>query len=55
MDKVQKTAFTDYNAPSSEAFRLKNTGVFHSIAIFNGFHGPLQQDVTPYARIVMLF
>jgi hypothetical protein len=22
MDKVQKTAFTDYNAPSSEPFRL---------------------------------
>jgi hypothetical protein len=22
MDKVQKTAFTDYNAPSSDPFRL---------------------------------
>jgi hypothetical protein len=22
MDKVQKTSFTDYNAPSSEPFRL---------------------------------
>jgi hypothetical protein len=24
MDKVQKTAFTDYNAPSSKPFRLQD-------------------------------
>jgi hypothetical protein len=26
MDKVQKTAFTGYNAPSSEPFRLRAIG-----------------------------
>jgi hypothetical protein len=35
MDKVQKTAFTDYNAPSSEAFRLHLTSLVQ-LYIVNG-------------------
>jgi hypothetical protein len=30
MDKVQKTTFTDYNAPSSEPFRLQHDTALHS-------------------------
>jgi hypothetical protein len=33
MDKVQKTAFTDYNAPSSEPFRLQETLVYTDFTV----------------------
>jgi hypothetical protein len=44
MDKVQKTAFTDYNAPSSESFRL------HSFESSPHFHIAFIRDSFSYIR-----